>query len=358
VAAHRYWRVRSPDTWISGEYMACTELALASAFGGANLAAGKTATASADAGSTYAAGKAVDGNAGTFWTTGASAAPVGGHWLAVDLGAGNDADIAEVKYTVRPDSYREDPVRLILEWSDDGATWTVLWDLNGIAAWSAGETRTFRWDGSTAYQVAGERVHQQYAYLVTNGSIALQVAQQYAYLVTNTPVGPDPSPSATARYWRLLITEDQRISGGGNYYCNVAEFDLLGGYGSEVTYSSSSSTGNFSGATYDSSKAFDNNNSTCWSGDMNINPAVTPRWLRADLGSAKEIHGASITGFDTSGPKSFKVQYSLDDVTWTDFLQVTGQTGWSAGLTRTYDPTTYPPIVATARRKRTAQIIG
>ncbi len=359
MAAHRYWRVRSPDTFIGGEYLACTELELASAFGGADLTTGKTATASASLSATYAPGKAIDDSNGTFWTVGSTAPPVGGHWLAIDFGLGGDVDIVEVRYTVRPDGFREDPVRLIVEWSDDAVTWTVLFDLNGLSAWAAGEKRTFRWDGTTAYQLTGERFNTQYAYAIVNGFKALAIANEYAYAIVNTPSGPDPSPNVTARYWRLLITKDQRSFGGGNYFCNVAELDLIGAWGAENNYvgATFSGTGNFSGATYDPAKAFDGNAGTCWSGDMNIDPSINPRWLKVDLGSAKAVHAAAVVGFDSSAPKDFKIQYSNDDVAWTTFIEVVGQTGWTGGQIRTYDPTNFPPIVNLAKL-RAAQIVG
>ena len=378
MAAHRYWRVRSSDTAIGGEYLAFAEVEMKSAFAGADLTAGKTVSASATAGGAYVPGSAIDNNASTFWTTGATAPPVGGHWYAVDFGAGGDVDIVEITLQVRPDGYREDPLNLFVEYSDDGSTWTLQYSLSGLPTWGAGEKRTFRFDGTNgalvnpslrvnqayAYLVAngkrGLTINQAYAYVVTNGKRALTVNQQYAYAVINTPSTPDPGVNQSRRYWRLLITKDQRITGGGNYYCNVAELDLLGGYGVENSYTGAafSSTGNFSGATYDAAKAFDNNSGTPWSGDMNTDPAVNPRWLQCDFGTAKQVYTVSITAYDASAPRDFKIQYSDDGVVWTTFIEVTGQTGWTGGQTRTFDPVNYPPLAVASGRLRAAQIIG
>ncbi|QBQ96288.1 discoidin domain-containing protein [Paraburkholderia pallida] len=142
-SGHRYWRVRCPTTYESGNYMACAELAMHATIGGSNmLTPSSTMTASATI-SGYPTSNAVDGNPSTFWTTGGTAPPSGGHWLACDFGSGAAVTVAEVVYTVRPDTYREDPASLYVDYSDNGTTWTNAWSVSSIPSWTAGQTRTF-----------------------------------------------------------------------------------------------------------------------------------------------------------------------------------------------------------------------
>lgn len=144
ASGHRYWRIRSPDTHIAGDYLGCSNLELRTAYGGANILSGSdAASASATASATYAPSKAIDADLATFWTTGATAMPAGGHWLQIDLGSGAAANVLEIAYRVRPDTYREDPAELYVDYSDDGTAWTTAWGKTGIPAWAAGETRVF-----------------------------------------------------------------------------------------------------------------------------------------------------------------------------------------------------------------------
>lgn len=205
----RYWRVRSTDTDVAGEYMAISELQLRSSLGGADLTTGKTAAASAAFGG-YPASQAIDDNASTFWTTGSAAPPAEGHWLSVDLGAGNEADIVEVVIAVRPDSFREDPRNLYVDYSSDGSTWTNSWSVASIDSWTAGESRTFdnvpdadlrlskqssyvamtdpseqitKQSGYVAMTSQGANIAKQTVYVVMQGDVDLKVGKQTAYVV-------------------------------------------------------------------------------------------------------------------------------------------------------------------------------
>lgn len=141
LSGHRYWRVRTSTTTSSG-YFGMAELQLRTTAGGSNIATGKPSFASATASNTYATPMALDGNASTFWTTGATTPPSGGHWFAVDLQS-SLATVKEVVITVRPDSSREDPLNLFVDWSDDNSAWTNQWSIPSILTWTAGQTRTF-----------------------------------------------------------------------------------------------------------------------------------------------------------------------------------------------------------------------
>lgn len=139
--ARTYWRVRSTDTNIAGDYMACVELELRATTGGADQTSGTTITASAQAGG-YEVTKAIDDDTGTFWTTGI-AAPVSGlgHWMRVVFGSVTSVD--EVTYKVRSDSFREDPNNLFIDSSINGMGWIPEWSHSSIGTWTAGETKTF-----------------------------------------------------------------------------------------------------------------------------------------------------------------------------------------------------------------------
>lgn len=355
MAAHRYWRVRSPDTWIGGDYMGCAELELASAFGGADLTTGKTATASAVLGSNPTS-NALDNNPATLWTTGGSVPPAGGHWLAVDLGPGGDADVAEVRYTARPDGYREDPVRLILEWSDDGVAWTVLFDLNGLAAWGAGETRVIRWDGTTAYVFSGIRVHQQYAYALANGLAALQVHQQYAYVLSQPP--PSIPFTGTSTDWRLNLPASTNGS-----YAALAEIQMHDSPGGPQLCAGglASSSSNYSG-NYTPDKAFDGALNTLWHSGAGL-----PAWIGYSFPAAVAVlelylwaRGDSENGV---APTTIQLQYSMDGgSTWTTYASISGEPAWTTGEQRIYhvegNALVRGGAAGAAQPKRAAQIIG
>lgn len=135
----RYWRVRTTDTHISGDYFGISELQMRRRSGLADITFGKTATASASGGGAPA--NAIDDNDSTFWSTGATGLISGSHWYRVDFGT--DESINEVSLRVRGDSFREDPVTLFIESSPDDVNWTTVWSESALPTWSAGETRVF-----------------------------------------------------------------------------------------------------------------------------------------------------------------------------------------------------------------------
>ena len=146
MANHRWWKFRSPDTYVAGEYLGITEMEMRLTAGGADQTTGKAITASATASGGYVAARAIDDNLTLFWTTGATAPPSGGHWLKVDFGAGTPVDIVEMSLMVRPDTFREDPYEIVLEYSDDDITYTEVMHTYSTPAWTAGETRFFNRD--------------------------------------------------------------------------------------------------------------------------------------------------------------------------------------------------------------------
>lgn len=141
AAARKYWRVRSTDTNIAGDYMACTELELRATSGGSDQCDSATITSSAEIGG-YEASNAVDNNTSTFWTTGGSEPISGlGHYLQAVFGS--DTSVNQITYQVRPDTYREDPNNLFIDSSINGLGWIREWSHSSIGTWTAGETKTF-----------------------------------------------------------------------------------------------------------------------------------------------------------------------------------------------------------------------
>ena len=118
----RYFRIRTTRTF-NGNNTGIATIETREVSGGTDYASGATATASATAGTGFEPDKAIDGNASTFWSTGGATDTDGSNWLALDFGT--PRDITEVKITVRPDGFREDPKAFTFQVSSDGTTWTV-----------------------------------------------------------------------------------------------------------------------------------------------------------------------------------------------------------------------------------------
>lgn len=219
MAAFTNWRVRSTDTAVAGEYMGATELQFRETSGGANTLTGGTATASANAGAPYLPDKALDGNAGTFWTTGGVAPPSGGHWWAYAHAA--PKDITEIVYTSRSDGVREDPLNLFIEYYDPASfSWVTRWSVTGIAAWTAGETRTFTAPAATAnLQVTKQTA---YAALLASSGLAV-VAKQTAYAGMMAPVGSVHVAKQTA--YAIMMTAEVKIAKQTAYVVMMPESD-------------------------------------------------------------------------------------------------------------------------------------
>ena len=175
MANHRYWRVRASATYSSG-FMGCASLQLRGVAAGPDLTVvGQTSGGSATLGGAYAYTSAFDRNAATFWTTGGTAPPAGGHYIYADFGVGTPVSLLEFTYQVRPDAFREDPQDVHLEFSDDLVTWTELFAQTGLAAWTAGEIRTFTY---TAPPPPGTRARQLFVTSIAADVIGNAVARQ------------------------------------------------------------------------------------------------------------------------------------------------------------------------------------
>lgn len=127
MAAHRYWRALCTRSAFSLASIA--ELTLRTVADGAQAATGGTAYASSVT-TTFTAAKAFDGvigaggNGTNAWESLSTGA--GDEWVAYDLGAGNEKDIVEVSVSLFVESTGYIPLRVTIQWSDDGTNWTSM----------------------------------------------------------------------------------------------------------------------------------------------------------------------------------------------------------------------------------------
>lgn len=295
MAAHLYWRV-TEATVSGGNAGSCVALDFRAVAGGPNVAVGGTPIASSVYVAGYEANKAFDGNAATFWSS-ASALPA---WLGYQFAA--PVSIVECAWTSRSDQADQNPTNPIIEWSDDGVTWTRDW-MNDIGGWSVGQTKVFT----------------------------------------------RPADSAIGRaYWRLWF-EAQNI-----YIPALAKLDFRAtpfgadqaqGSGGTAIASSIFASG------YEADKAFDGNAATLWSSASNV-----PCWLGYHFtGPIKCEQVVTQARSDAAdGPRSFMVQSSDDNVNWNIEWSVVNSVGWNASEVRpfsrasvNYSPSTLPVVAGT-----------
>lgn len=268
---HRYWAV----AWITaGNAQAPTlaSLVMRTVSGGANVCAGGTPIArSAYAGAMYVPANAFDGDAATYWFSDGPAG-VGAVWLGYDFGAGNAKEIVEVVLTSHNGSYANNaPTAFAVRASDDGVRWFDVWQVSGLAAWTASLTRTFT--KPTDLRALFELAH---------------------------------------RYWRIFAI---RAQGSGSYRA-IADLELratVGGADQTVPGGTCSSS---PAASVPAANAFDASLATYWE-------SSGPAYLRYDFGAGNEkvvreiaIKAMTDATWYTETPREFHIQFSDDDVTW------------------------------------------
>lgn len=123
MAVHRYWGIRGNTFWGGSNDSQIQEIEFRETFSGPNLATVGNGTASASQTQGGTPASAFDGNTGTFWY--GKATPVIISW---DFGAGNEKDITWVSIRTQPGiGY---PNNFDLIYSDNGSTWTTLYNFN------------------------------------------------------------------------------------------------------------------------------------------------------------------------------------------------------------------------------------
>lgn len=283
MAAHSYWRLNLIHGAASGApYVNTTEVAMHTSIGGSNVCTGGTASASSGT-----AANAFDGNTSTNWesSTGANA------WLKYAFASPVDI----VEYTIRKGSFAgEDPIEWQLEFSDDNSSWTVAGIERGINSWSAGETKTFTVNPSSA----------------------------------TTP----------ALFWRLNITHTNFSADG---YCAIAEVQMhttVGGSnactGGPAGAASANSETNVT--TSAANKALDVDGTTYWESNTG---ASSGYWWRYHFASAVDIVEYTIKRDAlavSEAPKTWTLEHSGDGINWTVADTRSSETGWTSGEVRTY----------------------
>src|SRR5690242_2820732 len=247
-----------------GGYAAITAIPASAAT--ALLSQGKPATASSTENASFPASNAVDGNTtGTRWSS-AFSDP---QWIQVDLG--QVASISQIQL------YWEAAYATAfqLQSSTDGTNWTVLQNVTG----GTGGHQTYNVTGSGRYvRMLGTARATQYGYSL------------FEFQVYGDTSAPSPSPT------------------GCNTGSNIAQ-------GKTAAASSTENAGT------PASAAVDGSGTTRWSSAFS-----DPQWLSVDLGSVTAICQVQIN-WETAYGKSFQIQVSNDNSTWTTLFSTTTGTG-------------------------------
>jgi len=137
---HRYWRINIALANGASSYTSMSEVQLRDVVGGPDRTGSGTASASS-AYSGYPASSAVDNTTATSWASFPNYVP---QWWAYDFGPGVAYDIIEVVISARADGYpHEAPTDFTIEWSDNGADWTVAAHLLTTVWTGNGESKSF-----------------------------------------------------------------------------------------------------------------------------------------------------------------------------------------------------------------------
>ena len=284
-AAHRYWRLYITAN-NGGSVAALTEFRLFTVPDLINRATGGTPYASTTYGS-EAPARAFDGNISSNWASALGASYP--HWLAYDLGEGNERKIDAIELFSRSSG---DVVQMVrdfeVQWSDDGSTWTTEWSVAGETGWGSNEGRVF-----------------------SN---------------PNYPV-----PGTGYRHWRLLFTAN---NGGSAVAATEIEMLALPDTVSKTVGGVARNSSRWD-SSHNVNELFDgvlNNNSNAWASKSG---AAMPQWVSYEFLSGKQIINAvaihARNNTDSSqAPRDFAVQYSEDGVNWTTAWTVSGQTGWGS----------------------------
>ncbi|SDC34666.1 F5/8 type C domain-containing protein [Sanguibacter gelidistatuariae] len=240
------------------------------------LSQDKVVTASSTENPDYLGARAAfDGNTATRWASAATDL----QWIQVDLG--ESSQLSEIVLTWEA-AYGK---AFTVQASEDGATWTTLATVT---------------NGTGGEQTLGVDGHGRYVRLAltargTGYGYSLWEVQVFG-TAGGQPVDPDPP-----------VTPGQ---------CGTANAAL----GKVATASSTENSGT------PASSAVDANAATRWSSQFSDG-----QWWQVDLGAPTAICGVDLT-WEASYGKDFRVQTSLDGVTWTTATTVTDGTGGKQSL--------------------------
>ncbi|WP_051263153.1 discoidin domain-containing protein [Tuberibacillus calidus] len=289
-----------------------------------------TITESSNAGAGFEAWRAFDGisnNDNLAW-----AANTYTGWLQVDFGEENKINIIGFSYTARGSHYKTSATAFTLQGSNDGSTWVDIYSQNGLS-WSLFETKTFKFDNQESYRY--------YRLNVSNDPVNTFVAIAELTFIANKSMSSsvsgipkydniDSFPHPEQLNQIVFNKEDSsfyRSIGIGNGD-PIPQMD--GNTKDGITVSASSVYQNSS--RYFAFNAFDDNNTTYWTPNVN-----NTGWLQIDFGKQRTIrqYGFKINLTDYA-PKDFTFQGSNDGVNW-DILDSQSITDWTTGEARNWD---------------------
>lgn len=143
-------------------------------------------------------------------------------------------------------------------------------------------------------------------------------------------------PRAGFRYWRLYVASSWSTDFGFANSLVVGELELRESVGGadETGGKTATASQEYSAA----SGAIDNNTGTQWQ-SYNGGANIFPSWLKVDIGSSPikvAQYLINVGQYNTSGPKSWELQYSSDNSNWVTVHTVTDAPSWSAYEARTY----------------------
>ncbi|MBF0611674.1 MAG: discoidin domain-containing protein [Magnetococcales bacterium] len=151
----------------------------------------------------------------------------------------------------------------------------------------------------------------------------------------------------THAYWRLYITASQGNPTGKTYWHSIAEIQMRATPGGADQCSGGTATAhNYYSGSYAPSMAFDNSDATFWGSYPGSNPGNG--WIQYQFASGVDVQELSITARNDPGltdyaPKSFSLQWSDNNSTWTTLATWENLAGWAQGETRLFQP----PVVVT-----------
>jgi hypothetical protein len=282
---HSYWRLRMLSNTggaVASPNINLAEVEFRATMGGADQASGGSTIESGDGGSGVA--NAFDNNSSTYWS---APTTVLDSWVGYQFTSAVSVEQVAITST---GTYQ--PRDFVVEWSDNGTTWTPEWYALDASWGTSAETKTF---------------------------------------------GRLVSPSVTAAYpaWRVRIwgSNDVYWPEAGGYYGGLSELEFRATVGGADQASGGAPISNRDYAGYPASNAFDNDGATRWGTDQPVRTSAIGYVFSAPTAVAQiSVKGSPNS---TESPKDFSIQY-YDGERWYVARDIRGATLWGSGENRTY----------------------
>jgi hypothetical protein len=307
--AHAYWRILiddndNPD--VAG--IEITEIQFRATAGGADQATGGVASASNVNGAGFEAPKAFDDNDTTYWRSTYTPGYISYHFAA-------PVEVQEIAITASPNPLNA-PKNIFFQYSDDGSVWLNAWTVENQTAWMAGEQRVFFDPAVGNSNIVAEAPIDDQTYGRKNGD--------WVALSSNgggpgggggaaTDFWSDPHPLEPHRYWRMVVY----MSGDNNPgYCYPAGFIFMDAAGNDLV------TGTTYSLSVDSS---DPKPQLTSHANGYVAMGALPANIKVDFGEPvlpAQFMLRARNDFQGQMPSQFGIEYSDDNVTWTEALFV------------------------------------